>query len=118
MSSQVSIQNLSPIEIGISSPKGNYMYIKISDQGGGINPRIEPFIFNYYFTTAQEREPTYTYSGEFGAPLKGLGVGLPLARLYTKYLGGSIKLMSLYGKGTDILLTLNKLGTNNDFIID
>lgn len=40
----------------------------------------------------------------FDDPLEGLqqqrlGMGLPLCRLYTKYLGGSLKLMSVPGTG-------------------
>ena len=30
-----------------------------------------------------------------------LGMGLPLCRLYTKYLGGSLQLMSVPGAGTE-----------------
>ena len=44
----------------------------------------------------------------FDDPLEGLqqqrlGMGLPLCRLYTKYLGGSLKLMSVPGTGSKVV---------------
>ncbi|KAL0578413.1 hypothetical protein V5O48_003563 [Marasmius crinis-equi] len=41
--------------------------------------------------------------------IAGLGYGLPMSRLYTKYFGGSLDLMSLEGLGTDVYLKLRCL---------
>ena len=43
-------------------------------------------------------------------PIAGLGFGLPLAQCYARYFGGSIRLSSMPGHGTDALLRLNTSG--------
>jgi len=43
--------------------------------------------------------------------LAGYGFGLPLSRLYARYFGGDLRILSLDGYGTDAYLTLNRLGT-------
>ena len=42
--------------------------------------------------------------GQQSVPLAGYGYGLPLSRLYARYLSGDLKLYSLDGFGTDALL--------------
>ena len=39
-------------------------------------------------------------------PLAGYGYGLPLSRLYARYLAGDLQLFSVDGLGTDAVLTL------------
>jgi hypothetical protein len=34
---------------------------------------------------------------------------LPLSRLYSAYFGGSLELVSLYGHGTDVFVTLRSI---------
>ncbi|KAH7108318.1 branched-chain alpha-ketoacid dehydrogenase [Auriculariales sp. MPI-PUGE-AT-0066] len=41
--------------------------------------------------------------------LAGLGYGLPLARLYANFFGGSLELKSLHGHGVDVFLKLRNL---------
>jgi signal transduction histidine kinase len=41
-----------------------------------------------------------------GGRMAGLGFGLPLARLYAAYFGGSLELVSLPGHGVDVFLRL------------
>ena len=48
---------------------------------------------------------------EQGTPLAGYGVGLPLSRLYARYLGGALHLQSLPGVGTCAYLYLKRLET-------
>lgn len=43
-----------------------------------------------------------------------LGIGLPMARLYSSYLGGSLELHSLEGYGVDVFLQVSKLGNKNE----
>jgi signal transduction histidine kinase len=37
-------------------------------------------------------------------PFAGLGVGLPLARLYARYWGGDLRLLSIKGQGTHVAI--------------
>ncbi|CAG8591567.1 3474_t:CDS:10, partial [Paraglomus occultum] len=72
--------------------------IKISDEGGGI-PRSEtPLVWTYMYTTAkrQNLDPSFNQK-EFKAPMAGFGYGLPISRLYAKYFGGDLKLISMEG---------------------
>ena len=42
--------------------------------------------------------------------LAGYGFGLPLSRLYARYFGGDLQILSMEGYGTDAYLHLNRLG--------
>ena len=50
-------------------------------------------------TSNPPREATYTYSRNFGAPFEGLGVGLPLALLHARQLGGGLAVGGMPGRG-------------------
>ena len=49
----------------------------------------------FLYTTNPEREPTYTYSRNFGSTFEGLGMGLPLAALHAHYHGGGMHLHAI-----------------------
>lgn len=49
--------------------------------------------------------------------LSGLGYGLPLARLYANYFGGSLELVSLEGWGSDVFVKLRCLDEAGDAAI-
>lgn len=50
---------------------------------------------DFFFTTHKWREnPTYTYSGNFGVPITGLGVGLPVSQQYAATFGGAIQVVA------------------------
>jgi signal transduction histidine kinase len=102
-----------PIQVQISS-QGKDVGIRISDQGGGISTDKREHIFEYFYSTAARFQPTYTYSGNFGAAFDGLGVGLPMARLYAKYVKGSVNVESLPGYGTDTYIYFNKYGETSE----
>lgn len=80
--------------------------IKISDEGGGI-PRSETQLAWSYF-----EGPGTPFAKNYGEAGTSLGVGLPLARLHSRYYGGDLVLKSLEGFGTDAYLFLNRLGQN------
>jgi pyruvate dehydrogenase kinase 2/3/4 len=102
-----------PIQLLISSTH-NQVGIRISDTGGGIpTPKLE-HIFQYFYSTAAKFQPTYTYSGDFGAKFDGLGVGLPIARQYARYMCGNIAVQSVPGYGTDTYIYLNKQGRTSE----
>jgi hypothetical protein len=44
------------------------------------------------------------------AVLAGYGYGLPVSRLYARYFGGDLQIISMEGYGTDAYLHLNRLG--------
>jgi hypothetical protein len=44
-------------------------------------------------------------SNDFNAPMAGFGYGLPLSRLYARFFGGDLRLISMEGHGTDIFVS-------------
>lgn len=73
--------------------------IKISDEGGGIPRSAIPLVWTYMYTTVDttpELDPGFNAS-DFKAPMAGFGYGLPLSRLYARYFGGDLKLISMEG---------------------
>jgi len=106
--------NFPPIKVVVVEGKED-ITIKISDEGGGI-PRSEmPLVWTYMYTTAQSEDldPEFSAS-DFKAPMAGFGYGLPLARLYARYFGGDLKLISMEGYGTDVYLHLNRLSSSSE----
>lgn len=91
--------------------------IKVSDEGGGI-PRSEvPYVWTYMYTTVKHRpelEDEETSRSDFKAPMAGYGYGLPISRLYSRYFGGDLKLISMEGYGTDVYLHLNRLSSSTE----
>nr|CAG4641772.1 EOG090X07QN [Eurycercus lamellatus] len=71
--------------------------IKISDRGGGVTRSESVNLFHYMYSTA----PQPSRSENDSAPLAGYGYGLPLSRLYARYLLGDLTLTSCEGYGTD-----------------
>lgn len=75
--------------------------IKISDEGGGIPRSALPVIWTYLYTTMSDEGLEATIeSSDFKAPMAGFGYGLPLSRLYARYFGGDLRLISMDGYGT------------------
>jgi pyruvate dehydrogenase kinase 2/3/4 len=79
--------------------------IKIADRGGGI-PRSK---IGTIWKFAQESSSDFT-SVEEVTGTKMRGFGLPLARIYARYLGGELTLKSMEGYGLDAYLHLPRLG--------
>eukprot|EP00747_Dinoflagellata_sp_TGD_P182824 gnl/TRDRNA2_/TRDRNA2_37253_c0_seq1.p1 gnl/TRDRNA2_/TRDRNA2_37253_c0~~gnl/TRDRNA2_/TRDRNA2_37253_c0_seq1.p1 ORF type:complete len:472 (+),score=67.68 gnl/TRDRNA2_/TRDRNA2_37253_c0_seq1:59-1417(+) len=126
---------LPPIAIVISGDERTCS-IRISDEGGGIPLSELPRVWSYLYTTAAPVEyplsrmavdaPAELQSSEescddsmghtmlMGSPLAGLGCGLPLSKLYARYLGGSVDLQTLPRFGTDVFVYLNRLGDSSE----
>ncbi len=71
--------------------------IKISDEGGGIPRSAIPLVWTYMYTTVERTpnlDPDFDKS-DFKAPMAGFGYGLPISRLYARYFGGDLKLISM-----------------------
>lgn len=99
-----------PIRVVIA--EGNEdITIKISDEGGGIPRSGLPKIWTYLYSTAHSPLVDFDPRAE-EAPvvLAGYGYGLPLSRLYARYFGGDLQVISMENYGTDAYLHLNRLG--------
>ncbi|KAJ1505171.1 hypothetical protein HMI54_006202 [Coelomomyces lativittatus] len=102
------------IKVVVSEGKED-IAIKVSDEGGGIPRSGIPLIWTYLYTTAQPPplNPKYNQS-DFKAPMAGYGYGLPLSRLYARYFGGDLRLISMEGYGTDVYLYLRRLSDSEE----
>ncbi|KAL1841677.1 hypothetical protein VTJ49DRAFT_6716 [Mycothermus thermophilus] len=90
--------------------------IKVSDEGGGIPRSAIPLVWTYMYTTVDRTpslDPDFDKS-DFKAPMAGFGYGLPISRLYARYFGGDLKLISMEGYGTDVYLHLNRLSSSSE----
>jgi len=90
--------------------------IKVSDEGGGIPRSSIPLVWTYMYTTVDQTpnlDPDFNKS-DFKAPMAGFGYGLPISRLYARYFGGDLKLISMEGYGTDVYLHLNRLSSSSE----
>jgi len=82
--------------------------IRVHDVAGGIPFRVADRVWSYMYSTSPDSKSGSDFSQQ-GTPLAGYGVGLPLSRLYARYLGGSLHLQSLPGIGTRAYLYLKRL---------
>jgi len=88
--------------------------IKISDEGGGIPRSAIPLIWTYMYTTMEGQLDPDFQASDFKAPMAGFGYGLPLSRLYARYFGGDLRLISMDGFGTDVYIHLNRLSSSRE----
>uniref|UniRef100_A0A0E0EEZ0 Protein-serine/threonine kinase n=1 Tax=Oryza meridionalis TaxID=40149 RepID=A0A0E0EEZ0_9ORYZ len=86
--------------------------IKVSDEGGGIPRSGLPRIFTYLYSTAKN-PPDMDCPSE-GVTMAGYGYGLPISRLYARYFGGDLQIISMEGYGTDAYLHLSRLGDSEE----
>jgi len=82
---------------------------------GGIPRSSIGRIWSYMYTTAGNH--AFEHLGlhvpsDFGqdSPLAGLGYGLPISRLFARYFGGDLRIISMEGYGTDAYLHLKRVG--------
>ncbi|OMO58580.1 hypothetical protein COLO4_34520 [Corchorus olitorius] len=74
--------------------------IKVSDEGGGIPRSGLPKIFTYLYSTARNPLDEYSDLGTADAvTMAGYGYGLPISRLYARYFGGDLQMISMEGYG-------------------
>lgn len=87
--------------------------IKISDCGGGISRSLTDNLFLYMYSTA----PKPSVSDTDSTPLAGYGYGLPLSRLYARYLQGDLVVCSYEGYGTDAIIYLKVLSSEANEVL-
>lgn len=75
--------------------------MQISDEGGGIPRSGLSRIFTYLYSTA-ENPPDLDEHNE-GVTMAGYGYGIPISRLYARYFGGDLQIISMEGYGMSIL---------------
>lgn len=116
LNANIDIEDIEFPPIKIIVAKGNEdITIKISDEGGGIPRSAMPLIWTYLYTTAEHTPEIGPDSkSDFRAPMAGYGYGLPISRLYARYFGGDLKLISMEGYGTDVYLHLNRLSSSSE----
>lgn len=103
-----------PIKVVVIEGKED-ITIKISDEGGGIPRSAIPLIWTYMYTTMEGQAIDSNFqASDFKAPMAGFGYGLPLSRLYARYFGGDLKLISMDGFGTDVYIHLNRLSSSRE----
>ncbi|RDY04355.1 [Pyruvate dehydrogenase (acetyl-transferring)] kinase, mitochondrial, partial [Mucuna pruriens] len=91
--------------------------IKVSDEGGGIARSGLPKIFTYLYSTAKSPLNVHESSDPRIADnvtMAGNGYGLPICRLYARYFGGDLQVISMEGYGTDAYLHLCRLGDSQE----
>ncbi|GAB4825638.1 hypothetical protein Ancab_008512 [Ancistrocladus abbreviatus] len=87
---------------------------KVSDEGGGIPRSGLPSIFTYLYSTAENRmDEEALGTGEI-VTMAGYGYGIPISRLYARYFGGDLQIISMEGYGTDAYLHLSRLGDSQE----
>ncbi|KAK9147137.1 hypothetical protein Sjap_007040 [Stephania japonica] len=89
--------------------------IKISDEGGGIPRSGLPKIFTYLYSTAKNPlDENLDIESSDAVTMAGYGYGLPISRLYARYFGGDLQIISMEGYGTDAYLHLSRLGDSQE----
>lgn len=73
---------------------------QVSDEGGGIARSGLPKIFTYLYSTA--KDPPELDRPTEGVTMAGYGFGLPISRLYARYFGGDLQIISMEGYGMAI----------------
>ncbi|KAF8820274.1 ATPase/histidine kinase/Dna gyrase B/HSP90 domain-containing protein [Cardiosporidium cionae] len=95
--------------------------IKISDKGGGIRANLLEKIWSFGYTTVGKGSsddsklfPITDFVVK--RDLAGYGFGLPLSRVFARYFGGDIHLQTCFGIGTDVYISLNHIGDQEEAI--
>eukprot|EP00922_Rhytidocystis_sp_ex-Travisia-forbesii_P014546 GHVS01021754.1.p1 GENE.GHVS01021754.1~~GHVS01021754.1.p1 ORF type:complete len:563 (+),score=129.41 GHVS01021754.1:54-1691(+) len=88
-----------------------HLSIEVNDKGGGIPTSEQPKVWSFAYTTAPfAYDRSCASNGDQPPPLAGCGVGLPLSRLYIRYLGGDIWLRPAHGgSGTSAFIEMRPL---------
>lgn len=102
-----------PIKVFVSYGKEDII-IKISDKAGGFDRCKIKKMFSYCYSDFKSDQ---VYDFNQHNTLFGYGYGMPLSRVYAKYLGGELHVLPFEGYGTDVFIYLNRVGNSYENII-
>lgn len=91
-----SAREMPAIDVTIAVNRDDFT-IRIADRGRGISPGQLEKIWRYHYTKKDGQN----------------GIGLPIAKAYAEYLGGSLEIKSLNGIGSDTYLKLQHVDPRN-----
>jgi len=97
------LTTLPPIRVVVAVGDGA-VTVKVADEAGGIPRSSLGSVWSYQSLASSHWR-------------KGVGMGLPLARLYATYFGGSLHLVPVEGYGMDGYVQFNKLANENSEVI-
>lgn len=108
-------------EIRVEVYKGKReVVIKVSDKGGGVPPHKLQAMWSFGYSTVEESNTRISARSQSLSPnfirpdMAGYGFGLPLSRAFARYFGGDIHVQSHFGIGTDVYITLNHIGDQEE----
>lgn len=108
-------------EVKVEVYKGKKeVVIKVSDKGGGVPPHKLQAMWSFGYSTVEESNTRISARSQSLAPnfvradMAGYGFGLPLSRAFARYFGGDIHVQSHFGIGTDVYITLNHIGDQEE----
>jgi len=107
-----SVQKHQPIKVAVVCNKYDFI-IKISDKGHGVKHEQVEKIWMYHMTTGDEDEESSSFFDMVGGQrsandkaLYGYGCGLPISKVYAERMGGSLKMETVQGYGTDVYIKM------------
>lgn len=86
--------NNGTVSLSLTQEK-NVCLLEITDTGVGINQKDLPYVFDRFYKTEHSRNDG-----------SGSGLGLPITKQIVEQHGGSIKLLSKVGIGTEVIITI------------
>ena len=106
------VNNLPPIRVVIVKGAED-VTIKIADKGGGVARSVVDRMWTFTHATLSDKveitkKNEHIETEDTGGNSRGFG--LPLARIYARYLGGELTVKSMEGYGVDAYLYLPMLG--------
>jgi len=113
-SSRATLENYGPTELRrraisvVVCADERRVAIRVADRAKGIPFDVGSKIWSYLYSTARKGSGL---DGGDASELAGYGVGLPISRLYARYLGGSLDLIAWPGYGTDTYLNFPRLSS-------
>jgi pyruvate dehydrogenase kinase 2/3/4 len=102
-------EDMPPIRVVVAQGKED-VTIKVCDQGGGAPRSTMEKIWKFAHSTSPSLEQETEFAKDSFSGGKIRGFGLPLARIYARYFGGELTLLSMEGHGVDAYLYLPRLG--------